>query len=111
MRVAANHDFAGSNPALCSNSGGPKVDTFTDYHLADCPTEHARLEFILKRDGHDEAFAFAERTMKAYRHIALEGLRLPKQGRGRGCPKQMREGFIRSYLDLKRFYLTKGGFE
>jgi hypothetical protein len=23
----------------------------------------------------------------------------------------MREGFIRSYLDLKRFYLTKGDFD
>lgn len=75
------------------------------------PVEDARLQFITKRDGIDEARKFAERTMKAYRHITLEGFRLPNQGKGRGCPKQLREGFIRSYLDLKRFYLTKGDFE
>ena len=64
MHVVATHDLRRfeSGPVL-QILGGPKVDTFTDYHLADCPTEHARLEFVIERDGHDAAFEFAERTI------------------------------------------------
>ena len=65
------------------------------------PVEHARLRFLLNRDGENETVKFAKRTMKSYRHIVLKGFRL--RGSARGCPTQLREGFIRSYLDFKRY--------
>ncbi len=67
------------------------------------PVEHGRLQFLVNRDGADETAEFAKRVMKAYRQVVLKGFRLAGGGSANGCPAQLREGFIRSYLDFKRY--------
>ncbi len=67
----------------------------------DYPVEHGRLQFLIDRDGESETVKFAKRNIELYRHIVLKGFHL--RGIVRGCPPQLREGFIRSYLDFKRY--------
>lgn len=55
------------------------------------PAEGGRLVFIAKRDGLDAVYAFAYRTMVAYRRRVLKTNGL-----------LARRGFIESYLDFKR---------
>ncbi len=65
------------------------------------PVEHERLQFLIDRDGESETVKFAKGNMESYRHIVLKGFHF--RGIARGCPPQLREGFIRSYLDFKRY--------
>ncbi len=55
------------------------------------PAEGGRFAFIAKRDGLDAVYAFAYRTMVAYRRRVLKTNGL-----------LVRRGFIESYLDFKR---------
>ncbi len=55
--------------------------------------EANRLRFMVERDGLEEALEFAVRTRMGYRrHILQEK-----------APRELRRGFIQSYLAFKRF--------
>jgi hypothetical protein len=56
-------------------------------------TETDRLQFILDRDGLEEALSFAERTLIIYRRHVI----------GKYCTRENRRAFVCSYLDFKRF--------
>jgi hypothetical protein len=75
-------------------------------------SEKQRLDFIIERDGLDEAIAFAKRTVVIYRKCVLQSQKklnaTPKHLRKFEKPhhasfREFRRKFIQSYCDFKRF--------
>ena len=75
-------------------------------------SEKQRLDFIIERDGLDEAIAFAKRTVVIYRKCVLQSQKklnaTPKHLRKFEKPhytsfREYRRKFIQSYCEFKRF--------
>ena len=75
-------------------------------------SEKQRLDFIIERDGLDEAIAFAKRNVVIYRKCVLQSQKklnaTPKHLRKFEKPhhasfREFRRKFIQSYCDFKRF--------
>ncbi|WP_199544245.1 hypothetical protein [Paraburkholderia kururiensis] len=61
--------------------------------------EHARIEFLVARDGLPEAVQWVRRTMSIYRRAVLT------KGHFAHCPPY-RQRFIAAYLDFRKWLRT-----
>ena len=59
-------------------------------------SETSRIEFLIERDGIEEARRFAHTSMVSYRRHLLKK-----------CPREMRRSYIESYLSFKYFINRK----
>jgi hypothetical protein len=64
--------------------------------------ESERIDFLIRRDGHEKAREFAVRTLRAYRKCLLMTGNGGRKFHHASLP-QYRRSFVESYLYLKRF--------
>lgn len=67
-----------------------------------------RLKFVEERDGKLGAMEFAKRTLAIYRKAVLTSRKRGHTKPHHASLPEFREGFIRSYLTLKRYVLAGG---
>ena len=70
-------------------------------------SEQQRFDFMVERDGMEEALGFAERTMKIYRSAVLQSRKTGHTKPHHASLPEYRRGFIESYCYLKKMVLMK----
>lgn len=66
-------------------------------------SEKQRLDFIIERDGLNEAVVFAKRTKVIYRKAVLMSRRRGYEKPHHASFREFRSKFIQSYCDFNRF--------
>lgn len=70
--------------------------------------ELARINGVLNREGEQAALDFARRTMQTYRKAVLASRKSRCKKSHHASLPEFREGYIRSYLVLRRYVLAAG---